>query len=212
MVDELEIKPDNLEWNDAYKLLIGSVLPRPIAFVSTINEAGQANLAPFSFFTGICADPMLICFAPMVRGTDGSKKDTLVNIERMKEFVINVVSEEFVKEMNDTAVEYPANVDEFEEAGFTKEASTTIRPPRVHESKVHLECELHEVLHFGNHPGSGSLVIGKVKLVNVRDDLYSEGRIDTEKLNPIGRLAGPVYTKSITDTFSLQRKKKPEET
>ncbi|MFD1019221.1 flavin reductase family protein [Thalassobacillus hwangdonensis] len=202
----MEIKPNTLEWPDAYKLLIGSVLPRPIAFVSTCDEDGNTNLAPFSFFTGICADPLLVCFAPMISSADGEKKDTLINIEKTKEFVINVVSEEFVQQMNDTAIEYEPGIDEFQEAGFTKQDSTTVRPPRVKESKVHLECELHELLHFGDQPGAGSLVIGKVRLVNVQDDLYVDGRIDTEKLNPIGRMAGPTYTKAIAKTFQLQRK------
>jgi flavin reductase (DIM6/NTAB) family NADH-FMN oxidoreductase RutF len=207
----MELKPDAMEWQDAYKLLVGSVLPRPIAFVSTIDQEGRSNLAPFSFFTGICADPMLICFAPMIRGTDGSKKDTLLNIEENREFVINVVSEEFANEMNDTAIEYAADIDEFQAAGFTKETSATVRPPRVKESKVHLECELHELLHFGNNPGSGSLVIGRVKLVHIEDDLYANGKIDTEKLKPIGRLAGPTFTKPTADMFTLVRKKRPED-
>ncbi|MFG6120570.1 flavin reductase family protein [Thalassobacillus sp. B23F22_16] len=206
----MEIKPDSLAWKDAYKLLIGSVLPRPIAFVSTVDAEGNANLAPFSFFTGICADPMLICFAPMLRGTDGEKKDTLRNIEATKEFVINVVSEDFAEQMNNTAIEYQYGVDEFEAAGLTKAASTSVKPPRVKESRVHLECELHELLHFGNEPGAGSLVIGKVKVVQVNDDLYESGRIDTEKLNPIGRMAGQNYTKAIAETFTLERKKSPE--
>lgn len=205
----MEIKPDSLAWKDAYKLLIGSVLPRPIAFVSTVDAEGNANLAPFSFFTGICADPMLICFAPMLRGTDGEKKDTLRNIEATKEFVINVVSEDFAEQMNNTAIEYQYGVDEFEAAGLTKAASTSVKPPRVKESRVHLECELHELLHFGNEPGAGSLVIGKVKVVQVNDDLYENGRIDTEKLNPIGRMAGQNYTKAIAETFTLERKKSP---
>ncbi|MBO8157030.1 MAG: flavin reductase family protein [Bacillaceae bacterium] len=207
----MDIRPSEVEWKEAYKLLIGSVLPRPIAFVSTMDEKGNANLAPFSFFTGICADPMLVCFAPMLRGTDGKKKDTLVNIERTKEFVINVVSEDFVVEMNNCAIEYDYDVDEFEENGLTKEESATVKPPRVKESKVHLECELYDVLHFGDQPGAGSLVIGKVKSVHVDDELYENGRIDTEKLKPVGRLAGQVYTNATADMFSLKRLKKPEE-
>jgi flavin reductase (DIM6/NTAB) family NADH-FMN oxidoreductase RutF len=89
----MEIVPDTLEWRDAYKLLVGSILPRPIAFVTTIDDNGIANAAPFSFFTAICAEPMLICFSPMRRGSDGEKKDTLVNIENTKQFVVNIVSE-----------------------------------------------------------------------------------------------------------------------
>ncbi|WP_335873047.1 flavin reductase family protein [Bacillus sp. 2205SS5-2] len=203
----MEITPDNLAWQDAYKLLIGSIVPRPIAFVSTIDTDGVANLAPYSFFTAICADPMLICFSPMRRGNDGEKKDTLRNIEKLKEFVINIVSEEFTEKMNDTAKEFAQNVDEFEMVGLTKLPSKTVKPFRVQESKVQLECILHEVLHFGDTPGAGSLVIGKVQHVHVLDELFHQGRIDTELLKPIGRLAGQVFTNPLADTFELVRKR-----
>lgn len=203
----VDIFPESLAWQDAYKLLIGSILPRPIAFVSTIDESGNANLAPFSFFTGICADPFLICFAPMRRGTDGAKKDTLKNIESTKEFVVNIVGEEMAEQMNDTAIEYPANIDEFQTVSLTKESAVKVKPPRVKESKVHLECELYQLLHFGEHPGSGSLVIGKVKLVHIDESLYYAGKIDTEKLKPIGRLAGNLYSRAAANTFQLIRKK-----
>lgn len=203
----MEVNPASLEWNDAYKILVGSILPRPIAFVSTIDENGIANAAPFSFFTAICADPMLVCFSPMRRGTDGEKKDTLVNIEKTKQFVINIVSEEFVEQMNECAKEFPKEVDEFEFAGLTKLDSVCVQAPRIAESKVQLECELFESLDFGSHPGSGSLVIGKVVHIHIQDDLYSKGRIITEKLLPVGRMAGQTYTKPLADTFELIRKK-----
>ncbi|MFD3450434.1 flavin reductase family protein [Microbacteriaceae bacterium 4G12] len=207
----MNIEPNTLPWQEAYKLLIGSVLPRPIAFVSTVDKDGKANVAPFSFFTGICADPMLVCFAPMIRGSDGIKKDTLRNIEEMKEFVINIVGENIARQMNDTAVEYSAEIDEFEEVGLTKEASVKVTPPRVKESAVHLECVLEQVLHFGETQGAGSLVIGRVVLVHVEDDLYFDGKINTQKLKPIGRLAGQSYTRAIADTFTLERKTKPQQ-
>jgi flavin reductase (DIM6/NTAB) family NADH-FMN oxidoreductase RutF len=203
----MEIKPDTLEWKEAYKLLVGSIVPRPIAFVSTIDHNGKANLAPFSFFTAISADPMLVCFSPMRRGTDGSKKDTLHNIEETKEFVINVVSEEFTEQMNNTAIEFEAGVDEFEETGLTKHDSVMVAPPAVKESKVKLECTLHQVLHFGEGPGSGSLVIGKVEYVRVADELYFNGKIDSEQLKPVGRMAGQMYTKPMADTFEMVRKR-----
>ncbi|HLO12173.1 MAG TPA: flavin reductase family protein [Pseudoneobacillus sp.] len=203
----MEIKPASLEWQDAYKLLVGSILPRPIAFVSTVDENGIANAAPFSFFTAICADPMLVCFSPMRRGTDGEKKDTLVNIEKTKEFVINIVSEDFVEKMNECAKELPREIDEFEFTGLTKLESVCVKAPRIAESKVQLECELFEALDFGNHPGSGSLVIGKVVHVHIQDDLFDKGRIITEKLLPIGRMAGQTYTKPLANTFEMVRKK-----
>lgn len=203
----MEIKTNTLEWRDAYKLLQGSVLPRPIAFVSSQDENGNANLAPFSFFTVISANPMMVCFSPMRRGTDGAKKDTLKNIESTKEFVINIVSEEFVQQMNDCAIEFPSDVDEFEASGLKKVDSVAVKPSRVKESKVHLECVLDQVLHFGGEEaGAGSLVIGKVVHVHVADELYESGRINSEKLNPVGRLAGATYTLPMAKTFELQRK------
>jgi flavin reductase (DIM6/NTAB) family NADH-FMN oxidoreductase RutF len=206
-VSILKVEPHMLEWQDAYKLLIGSVLPRPIAFVSTIDTMGNANLAPFSFFTGICAEPMMVCFSPMLRGSDGQKKDTLKNIEATREFVINVVGENVVTQMNDTAIEFPSNIDEFDEVNLTKVPSEIVKPPRVKECHVHLECTLHQIVEFGDQPGAGSLIIGQVIMVHVNDDLYYDGKIDTNKLKPIGRLAGTSYTRAIADTFSLVRKK-----
>ncbi|MFB7139460.1 MULTISPECIES: flavin reductase family protein [unclassified Bacillus (in: firmicutes)] len=203
----MEIRPDTLPWQDAYKLLIGSVLPRPIAFVSTVNSEGVANVAPFSFFTAICADPMLVCFAPMIRGTDGEKKDTLKNIELTKKFIINIVSEEICEQVNNAAVDFPYGVDEFEQVGLTKVEGTTVQVPRVKESLVGLECELHELLHFGENKGAGSLVIGKVVNVHINDELYENGKINSEKLNPVGRLAGHSYTRAISDTFAIERKR-----
>jgi len=203
----LEINPAQLPWRDAYKLLVGSILPRPIAFVTTIDDIGVVNAAPFSFFTAICADPLLICFSPMRRGKDGNKKDTLMNIEKTKQFVINIVSEDFVEKMNICATEFPSEMDELEVALLNKVASEMVIAPRVKESKVHLECKLEQVIHFGEHAGAGSLVIGKVVHVHIADELYENGRIISEKLNPIGRLAGNMYTRPLTDTFELIRKK-----
>lgn len=206
----MDITPDTLQWKDAYKLLLGSILPRPIAFVTTIDGDGVANAAPFSFFTAICADPMLVCFSPMRRGTDGAKKDTLVNIEQTKQFVINIVSEEMGQKMNDCAIEYEPEIDEIEKTGLTKEPAVKVVAPRVKESLVHLECELHQILHFGENPGAGSLVIGRVVHVHMRDDLYEKGRINTNILNPIGRMAGNIYTNPLAKTFEIIRKTTPE--
>ncbi|MED3573186.1 flavin reductase family protein [Cytobacillus praedii] len=205
----MEINPGNLKWKDAYKLLVGSILPRPIAFVTTLDEMGIVNAAPFSFFTAICADPLLICFSPMRRGTDGKKKDTLANIEATGEFVINIVSEDWVEKMNICASEFPAEIDELDTSGLQKESSQFVKPPRVKESKVHLECSLFQIHHFGEHPGAGSLVIGKVEHVHVAEELYENGRINTDKLKPVGRMAGQMYTKPLGDVFELVRKTNP---
>ncbi|WP_026576503.1 flavin reductase family protein [Bacillus sp. UNC438CL73TsuS30] len=202
----MEITPETLEWKEAYKLLVGSILPRPIAFVSTLAEDGTANAAPFSFFTAICASPMLVCFSPMRRGKDGAKKDTLINIEKTQQFVINIVSEGIASQMNDCAIEFPPEIDEINESGLTKESSKKIKVPRIKESLVHLECELYQVLDFGDQPGAGSLVIGKVVHVHVTDDLYNNGRIDFKKLKPLGRMAGNTFTDPLVRTFDMVRK------
>jgi flavin reductase (DIM6/NTAB) family NADH-FMN oxidoreductase RutF len=202
----MEISPNTLEWRDAYKLLVGSILPRPIAFVTTIDGKGTANAAPFSFFTAICADPMLICFSPMRKGKDGTKKDTLVNIESTGQFVVNIVSESMAEQMNDCAIEFSPDIDEIIEVALTKESSITVNVPRIKESLVHLECELEQVLHFGDKPGAGSLVIGKVVHVHVNDALYDKGRIDSTKLKPIGRMAGNMFTDPLAKIFEMERK------
>jgi len=207
----MHVEPHSLQWQDAYKLMIGSIVPRPIAFVSTIDEHGIANLAPFSFFTAICADPMMVCFAPMRRGTDGAIKDTLANIQQTHEFVINIVSEPITAQMNDSAIEFNPEVDEFEVVGLSKVSSTIVKPPRVAECAIQLECVLEQVLDYGSHPGSGSLVIGRVVLIHMNEEVYKDGKIDTSKLAPIGRMAGNVFTRAAADTFSLERKKFPDE-
>ncbi|MBP3964092.1 flavin reductase family protein [Paenibacillus lignilyticus] len=202
----MKVDPATLPWRDAYKLLIGSVLPRPIAFVSTVDLQGHSNLAPFSFFSGICAKPMMVCFAPMIRGSDGKKKDTLANIEATKQFVINIVGERIAAQMNDCAIEFPPEVDEFTYTGLTKAPSHSVLPPRVQESDVQLECTLHQIVTLGELPGAGSLVIGRVVCVHVRDELFEGGKINSELLRPIGRMAGQTYTRAVSDTFDLERK------
>jgi flavin reductase (DIM6/NTAB) family NADH-FMN oxidoreductase RutF len=206
---KVEIPVSGLSWQEAYKILSGSILPRPIAFVTTVDKNGCINAAPFSFFTAICANPLLICFSPMRKGTDGNKKDTLLNIEETGEFVINIVSREMAEKMNICAADYAREVNELEQAGLEQQPSTYVKPPRIKDSKVHLECTLHQLLHFGDGPGSGSLVIGRVKHVQANDDLYDKGKIDTEKLDPVGRLAGHMYTGPLADVFEIIRKTEP---
>jgi len=198
------IDPGSNDPRDIYSLMTGIIVPRPIAFVSTINAAGQRNLAPFSFFTGISANPPVICFAPMVRGSDGSRKDTLRNIDAMSEFVVNVVSEEIAQQMNACAPEFPPEVDEFEISGLTPVVSDLVRPPRVGESKVSMECRLLQLVTVSEKPLGGSLVIGEVLRFHVAGELVDHFRIDSDKLRAIGRMAGPEYVKT-TERFSMVR-------
>ncbi|HEY9724499.1 MAG TPA: flavin reductase family protein [Oscillatoriaceae cyanobacterium] len=201
--------PSEMAHQDAYKLAVGAVVPRPIAFVSTRSRAGVDNLAPFSFFTVVCANPLTIAFSPMRKGPQALKKDTLVNIEETGEFVVNVVDESYVGPMNTTSADYEPEESEFVFAGLTPEPSEVVAPPRVGESPIQMECKLLQVVEVSDRPGGGSLVIGTVVRMHVRDDLYENGRILLERWRPLGRMAGATFAR-CTDTFDLARPTTPE--
>jgi flavin reductase (DIM6/NTAB) family NADH-FMN oxidoreductase RutF len=200
------LKPEELSIKDNYKLIIGSVLPRPIALVSTLSEDGVPNLAPFSFFTGITSKPATIGFAPALKGKEGEKKDTLANVESLKEFVVNIVTESISEQMVKTASEVAPDVDEFKVAGLTPIDSEIVKPPRVKESPINLECKLYKVVYIGDGTaGSGAFVIGEIVAYHIDDSLYSDGKIDTALLKPVGRLAGQDYT-TLGRRFTMERK------
>ena len=203
------LNPSEHDVRNVYKLMVGVIVPRPIAFVSTISLKGIRNLAPFSFFTGISANPPTVCFSPMIRSSDGNRKDTLNNIEATGEFVINVVSEQIAVPMNICSIEFPPDVDEFRESGLTPVESDLVKPPRVKESLVNMECKLVQVVHVSPKPLGGSLVIGEILRFHIRDDLFNDYRIDPDKIHPIGRMAGSTYIRT-TDRFDLIRPKAGE--
>ena len=149
------IDPRKQTFKENYKLMIGSIVPRPIAFVSTISKNGIYNLAPFSFFTGITSDPPTVCFSPTRRGTDGEAKDTLKNIRETGEFVINIVNENIVSQMNETATEFPPDIDEFKESGLTAVPAKIVSPPLVKESPISFECKRLQVLEIGKAQAGG---------------------------------------------------------
>lgn len=201
------IDPAAASAQDVYKLLIGTVIPRPIAFVSTLSADGVRNLAPFSFFTVASADPPVVAFCPMVRGAGSERpKDTLANVEATGEFVVNIVSEDFAGAMNVTSGEYPPEVDEFALSGLTPVASDLVKPPRVGESRVQMECRLLQVVRVSVRPLGGAMVLGEVLRFHVSDDVVSAGRIDPDRLRAIGRMGGPTYART-TDRFDLERPK-----
>jgi flavin reductase (DIM6/NTAB) family NADH-FMN oxidoreductase RutF len=199
------IDPATLEPFDVYRLLVGSIVPRPIAFVSTVSPVGVLNLAPFSFFTAISANPPVVCFCPMIRGGERPKKDTLVNIEASQEFVVNIVSEDFAEKMNLCSGEYPPDVDEFKLSGLTPVASELVKPPRVKESRVNMECKVVEIVHVSPKFLGGSIVMGEVLRFHVNDPmLNSLHEIDPDQLCAIGRMGGPIYSRT-RDRFEMQR-------
>lgn len=205
----MELKPEDLSLRERYGFLIGSVLPRPIAWVSTMDESGVFNLAPFSYFTAVCSNPMTLLFCPAVGARSGGKKDTLRNIEALGEFVINLTNFETAQAMNLSATELPPGVSEFEWAGVTPVPSVVVRPPRVAEAPFAFECVLRQIVRVSDVPGGGSAVFGEVRHLHVRDDVYRNGRIDLASYRPIGRLGGDGYCR-VTDTFEMARVPAPD--
>ncbi len=192
-----------------YKLMIGAIVPRPIAFVSSLDARGIRNLAPFSFFTGVSANPPVVLFCTSVRPEDpgrglGAHKDTLLNVIATREFVINVVTEAIVEKMNLASAQVPPDVDEFELTGLTPLPSELVKPPRVAESPVQMECRLRQIVEVSDLPSGGSVVLGEVVRFHVREDLVANFRINPEKLAAVGRMGGPTYTRT-RDRFDLKR-------
>ena len=201
----MDIDPKAIASRDVYRLLIGGVLPRPIAWVSTIAPDGTPSLAPFSFFTVVCENPPTLCVVPARRGSDGGRKDTLVNIEATGEFVVNIVGETLADAMNLSAAAVGPEVDEFALAGLETTPSVVVRPPRVTLSPVAYECQLDRIVHVGGEvPGAGSLVLGTVVRIHVADEAWDNGRILTDVARQIGRGSGDDYIRT-TDRFRLAR-------
>jgi len=201
----MDTAPENLPWTTVYKLMLGSILPRPIGWISTADGEGRPNLAPFSCFAPVCADPPHLLFCPGVRETDLQDKDTLRNVRQTGEFVVNIVTEPLARAMNVSATEFPPQVNEFEAAGLTPAPSVAIQAPRVAESPIHFECRVVQIIDLGSGPGAGSVVLGRIVYLHVSDDLLAEaGRIDLARLQPIGRLSGSAYCR-VTDLFHMPR-------
>ena len=206
----MKFDPNKQSFKDNHRLMIGSIVPRPIAFVSTKSKDGILNLAPFSYFNGVCSNPPTIMFAPARKGYDGLTKDTLNNISDTEEFVVNIVSEEIVEPMVACATDFEKEVNEFEISGLTPVDSVKVAPPCVKESKVSFECRLQTIVPVGEaEPGGGFVVIGNIVMFHVDDDIYRDGRIDLDALKSVGRLAGNNYSR-INDVFTVVRQIEPD--
>ncbi|HEX6287982.1 MAG TPA: flavin reductase family protein [Herpetosiphonaceae bacterium] len=198
----MQIDPATLSEREIYKIMIGAVVPRPIAWVASLSAEGRPNLAPFSYFNVACTDPPMVLFCPQRRG-DGSPKDTLRNIQATGEFVLHIVSEDLAETMNQTSADYPSELDEFAMVGLRALPGQLVAPPRVAEAAVAFECRVDQIVHVGSARG-GEVVIGRVMLIHLRDDVYQNGYIVLDALKPIARLAGNDYAR-VTDTFTLPR-------
>ncbi|MBI5838628.1 MAG: flavin reductase family protein [Chloroflexi bacterium] len=203
----MEINPQTLPHQSIYKIMTGSILPRPIGWISSIDMDGRPNLAPFSFFNAVCSNPPTVLFCPLIRGTDGKTKDTLNNVRATNEFVVNIVTEGLLHAMNATSIEAPADFNEFEFAGLTLSPSVAVKPPRVAESPIHYECRVREIITINDQPGGGSIVIGTVLHIHADDGVMIGGdKINLAALRPIGRLMGSGYVR-VTDIVELERPK-----
>jgi flavin reductase (DIM6/NTAB) family NADH-FMN oxidoreductase RutF len=197
----VSVNPGDYETRQVYKLMTGIIVPRPVALVSTVDRNGVANLAPFSFFTGVGSAPPTLLFCPVVRtrslgAGEDLRKDTLRNVEETGEFVVNAVSDAISEAANTTAAEVPPEVDEFELSGLTPQASELVRPPRVAESPAQMECKLLQVIYTSHEPGGGVIVLGEIVRFHVRKDLVHNFRVDPDGLDAVGRMAGNTWART----------------
>lgn len=200
----MRIDFSTLEPRDAYQWLISTILPRPIAWVSTISAEGKPNLAPFSFFQGVTANPPTLLFIP-VNNRDGEKKDTVRNIEQVPEFVVHMVPHALAAQMNATSEMLPYGESEFEHVGLAQEPSVQVRPPRVSAAPVAYECRLDRIVPVGEGPLAAHVIFGRILLAHVRDDVLGpRGKPAAEKLDLVGRLGGEDYA-TTRDRFTLPR-------
>lgn len=180
-----------------------AIAPRPICFASTIDEAGNINLSPFSFFNLFSSNPPIVVFSPARRGRDNTTKHTLENVLAVPECVINIVDYSMVQQMSLSSCEFPKGVDEFIKAGFTKQAATMVQPPMVKEAKIKLECKINEVKSLGDQGGAGQLVIAEVLCMHIDDAILNEAgtMIDQTKLELVARLGGDWYCRVNTQNL-----------
>jgi len=208
----LSLNPGDCQPRQVYKLMTGIIVPRPVALVSTVDRSGIANLAPFSFFTGVGSNPPTVLFCPIVRSGSGAaedadlRKDTLRNVEDTGEFVVNVVSEAIANAANATAAEVAPEVDEFVLSGLSPVASDLVRPPRVAESPAQMECKLMQVIYTSRGPGAGVIVLGEIVRFHIRKEIVEDFRVDPDGLDAVGRMAGNTWART-RDRIDLIRPK-----
>jgi len=186
--------------------MLGAVTPRPIAFASTIDSAGNVNLSPFSFFNVFSANPPIMIFSPARRGRDNTTKHTYENVLQVKQVVINIVNYDIVQQMSLSSTEYGKGVNEFEKAGLTPLASQSIKPPRVAESPVQFECRVNEVISLGTEGGAGNLVICEVLKMHINEAVLDpDGKIDPVKLDAVSRMGGNWYGRAKQGMFEVPK-------
>ena len=195
------IIPEDIPTKDLHQYIIGSVAPRPIAFVSSKDENGINNLAPYSFFNAFSSNPPIVVFSSNRRVSDNTTKDTLHNARVSKECVINVVPYSIVRQMSLASVEFPSDQSEFDKVGLTPEPSVTVDAPRVLESPVNMECKVQEIIELGHDGGAGHLIICRVTLLAISEDVLNGDRINPHKLDLMGRMGRTYYVRASGDAI-----------
>ena len=191
------IIPGTLPTSDLHQFLLGSVAPRPIAFVSTVDEEGRTNLAPYSFFNAFSSNPPILVFSSNRRVEGNTTKDTLHNIMSSKECVVNVVNYEIVRQMMVCSVDFPHEISEFEQSGLTQEKASQVQAPMVLESPVNMECVVQEIIPLGDQGGAGHLIVCKVVCMHIKESVLDEnGRIDPHKIDLMGRMGRAFYVRA----------------
>ena len=193
------IVPGEVSTADLHQYLLGSVSPRPIAFVSTIDENGKHNLAPYSFFNAFSSNPPIVVFSSNRRVADNSTKDTLHNIQKNKECVISAVSYGIMRQMALSSVEFASDESEFDRTGLTPVKSETVSVPGVGESPVNMECKVKEIITLGEHGGAGHLIICEVQMMHIDEHVIDENRIDPHKIDLVGRMGRSYYVRASGD-------------
>jgi len=203
--------PKELSTKEVHALLLGGVAPRPIAWVSTINEQGLPNLAPFSYFNVFSSNPPILVFSPSRRVIDNTEKDSLHNSHYAKECVINIASYELLGQMVLSSADYESEVNEFEAAGLEMEASLLVKPPRVKNAPVQFECKILNIISLGDVGGAGNMVVCEVVAIHYKDDCWNDGKPNYNNIDPIARLGGALYTRAKEGLFLYQNPPKPTE-
>lgn len=198
----LTLDVENLSAVQLQQYLQYAIAPRPICFASTVDAEGNVNLSPFSFFNIFSTNPPVCIFSPSRRVRDNTTKHTLENVLEIKECVINIVDYSMVQQTSLASTEYGKGVNEFEKAGFSMLASETVRPPRVAEAPVQLECVVNEVIALGSQHGAGNLVLAEIKRIHIKDEILDEeGRIDQTKIDLVARLGGDWYCRVTPESL-----------
>lgn len=202
----LSIDPKEIKVPELHAYLLGAVAPRPIAFASTMDEEGNPNLAPFSFFNVFSSNPPILIFSPARRGRDNTTKHTFENAKLVKECVINIVNYAMVQQTSLASVEYPKGVNEFIKAGFTPLKSEMVKPFRVKESPVQIECKINEIIELGSGGGAGNLVVCEVLKMHINKEVLQEnGAIDPFKIDQVSRLGGDWYSRAVSGLFEVAK-------